>query len=94
MPFPYEVRVRVHSVSEGECPQGFKVGDSWTIKSGLIAGGKTPGGMCVSAYQVVGPVIRDFRFGAEHPYDDDKDITYISCPDPNRRVIYEIRRIR
>ena len=42
------VKVTVHSVLKGECPAGFKVGDSWIIDSG-----KTPGGMCASAYYSV-----------------------------------------
>ena len=90
MPAPYEVKVTVHSITRGECSQGFKVGDSW-----LIAGkGQTPGGMCSGAYNSVAPAIRTFRLGGEHPWDEDKDVTYVACPDSKHRVIYEARRLR
>ncbi|MFH1775562.1 MAG: TIGR04076 family protein [Chloroflexota bacterium] len=85
----YQVKVTVHEVTKGECPRGVKVGDSWVIgKDG------TPAGMCTSAYNAVAPATRVFRFGGEHPWDEDKDVTYISCPDPKHWVIYEVRRLR
>jgi uncharacterized repeat protein (TIGR04076 family) len=89
MPGPYKVKVTVKSVTKGKCPQGFKVGDSW-----LIEDAKTPGGMCTGAYEVVGPTINLFRYGGEHPWDKDKDVTLVSCPDQEHWVIYEVRRLR
>lgn len=89
MPVPYNVRVTIESITKGKCPQGFKVGDSW-----LIEDGKTPGGMCAGAYNSVAPAIRLFRLGGEHPWDSDKDVTHVSCPDPEHWVIYEVTRLR
>ncbi len=86
---PYKVKITVHAVTKNECPQGFKKGDSW-----LIEDGKTPGGMCAGAYNSVAPAVRLFRLGGEHPWDSDKDVTYVSCPDPERILIYEVRRLR
>lgn len=86
---PYKVKVTVQSVIKGECPQGFKAGDSW-----LIEDGKTPGGMCASAYNAVAPAIRVLRLGGEHPWDENKDVTYISCPDSEHGVIHEVTRLR
>lgn len=83
----YKVQVTIKSI-EGECPQEFKVGQSWLID------GKTPAGMCMGAYNSISPAVRVFRFGGEHPWDEDKDVTYISCPDPKNRVIYELKRLR
>ena len=85
----YKVKVTVHSVTKGECPSGFKVGDSW-----LIDNGKTPSGMCADAYTSIAPAIRAFWLGGEQPWDEDRDITCRSCPDPEHLVIYEIRRLR
>ena len=48
-----KIKVTVHEVTKGKCPQGFKKGDSW-----LIPDGKTPGGMCAGAYNSVAPAIR------------------------------------
>ena len=89
MPIPYKVGVTVHSITKEECPQEFKVGDTW-----LIENGKTPSGMCSGAYNSCAPAIRTFRLGGEHPWDDDKDVTCISCPDPKVCVVYEIKRLR
>ena len=83
-----KVRVTVHEVPKDECPQGFEVGDSW-----LIEDGKTPGGMCGSAYNACYPAIWVFRTGGEHHWDKDKDVTYVSCPDPKRHLVYEVRRL-
>ncbi len=84
-----KVKVTVHSITQGKCPQGFKVGDSW-----LIPDGKTPGGMCAGAYNSVASAIRLFRLGGEQPWDKDKDVTYVSCPDPEVVLIYEVRKER
>lgn len=86
---PYEVKVTVQAVTKGSCPQGFKAGDSW-----LIADGKTPGGMCAGAYNSISPAIRLFRYGGEYPWDRVKDVSYVSCPDPEHILIYEVRRLR
>jgi uncharacterized repeat protein (TIGR04076 family) len=86
---PYKIKVTVHEVIRKKCPQGFKVGDSW-----LLEDGKTPGGMCAGAYNSLSPAIRLFRLGGEHPWDKDKDVTYISCPDPESILVYEIKRLR
>ena len=85
----YDVEVMITSVTKGKCPQGFKVGNHWLIKDG-----KTPGGMCAGAYESVSPAIRTFRLGGQHPWDEHKDVTYVSCPDPEHWVIYRVRRFR
>ncbi len=85
----YKVKVTVHLVTKGECPSGFKVGDSW-----LIENGGTPSGMCADAYMSIAPAIRTFWLGGEQPWDEVRDITCRSCPDPEHLVIYEIRRLR
>ncbi|MFC2014293.1 TIGR04076 family protein [Chloroflexota bacterium] len=89
MPIPYKVKVTVHSVTKGECPQGIKASDMW-----LIENGKTPSGMCAGAYASCSPAIRTFRLGGKHPWDESKDVTYVSCPDPKHWVIYEVKRLR
>jgi len=83
----YKVMVKIVSI-EGKCPLNFKVGDKWVIDK------LTPDGMCQGAYQSIYSAIRVFRFGGSHPWDKDKDTTYVCCPDPDNHVIYEIKRIR
>ena len=84
-----DVEVMVKSVTNNSCPQGQKVGDKWFIERG-----KTPGGMCVSAYNAVAPDIWLFSLGGEHPWDKDKDITEVVCPDPNVGLVFEVKRVR
>jgi uncharacterized repeat protein (TIGR04076 family) len=61
----------------------------------LIKEGKlTPAGMCTEAWASVWPWIRTFVFGGKQPWDRDKDITHVSCPDPNRQLIFEVKRLR
>lgn len=84
-----KVKVTIESVTKSECSQGFKAGDSWIIEDG-----KTPGGMCAGAYNSVAPAIRLFRLGGEQPWDSNKDVTHVSCPDPEHQVIYQVTRLR
>jgi len=83
------MQITVKEITKNECPAGFKVGDSWVFDEG-----KTPGGMCTSAYDVVMPFARVLRYGGELPWATDKDVELVSCPDPNVQVIYEIKRLR
>ena len=84
---PEKVLVTVESTLKGNCGQGFKPGDSW-----LIEDGKTPGGMCASAYYAAYPAIRTLRMGGEHPWDKDKNITHVACPDSEVVLIMELKR--
>ena len=78
---PYKIEVTVHSITNGECCDGFKLGDSW-----LIEPGKTPGGMCSSAYQsMYGAINKIIYSGDESP-------KYISCP-LAPMTVYELRKI-
>ncbi|OGO20454.1 MAG: hypothetical protein A2144_00755 [Chloroflexi bacterium RBG_16_50_9] len=84
---PYSVRVTVESAA-GKCPQGFKVGDSW-----LIEDGKTPAGMCASAYHSLFQYMRVFRFGGAHPWEKEDGVAHIACPDAVQRLVHEVRRL-
>ncbi|MBI2980378.1 MAG: TIGR04076 family protein [Chloroflexi bacterium] len=83
----YDVVARVVS-QKGSCGAGHKVGDKW-----LIAG-KTPAGMCFSAFYAVYPTARVLMFGGTLPWEPDPDVTKIACPDAENPVIIELRRVR
>jgi len=85
----YKVQVTVEKILMDECPMGFKVGDSWVIE-----GGKTPAGMCASAYYAAYPTIRTLTMGGGHPWDENKDISHVGCPDAERVLIMEVKRLR
>lgn len=85
----YPLRVTIKEITKGECPQEFKVGQSWDINPQ-----QTPNGMCAGAYLSMAGTLRALGYGAEFPNAENNDFYYVSCPDPKRQVVYEIRRIR
>ena len=83
----YDVLVRVVS-QKGTCGNEHKVGDEWVIS------GKTPEGICLSAFNVILPNVRVLRFGGSYPWDTDPDVTTMACPDAKNPVVFEVRRLR
>jgi uncharacterized repeat protein (TIGR04076 family) len=86
LPKLYDVRVTVKSTPKG-CSQGFQEGDSWLISR------STPGGMCLSAFGAVYRQVMTLRYGGSSPYGEDPDVMLTTCPDPNRGVVYEVKRV-
>lgn len=85
----YDVAIKITS-QKGKCDAGHKVGDEWIIKKD----GLTPGGMCITAYNVSFPYVMTLMFGGSFPWEDNPDITRIACPDPDNPLILELKRIR
>ena len=72
---------------------GWWVGEIWIAVAWFLMV-TVIGAMCVSAYNAVAPDIWLFSLGGEHPWDKDKDITEVVCPDPNVGLVFEVRRVR
>ncbi len=87
MPDSYDVSIKVAS-QKGTCGAEHKVGDEWVLV------GKTPGGICLSAFNALLPSARVLRFGGTFPWADDPDVTTLACPDAENPVVFELRRIR
>jgi len=83
----YDIAIKVIS-QKGTCDAGHKVGDEWVIA------GKTPEGICLSAFSVLYPSARALRFGGSFPWETDPDVTTAACPDANNPVVFELRRLR
>ena len=83
----YDVAVRVIS-QKGTCALEHKVGDEWIIK------GKTPEGICLSAFNSLFPSAQVLRFGGAFPWEGNPDVTIIACPDAENPVVLELRRLR
>jgi len=83
----YDVVARVVS-QQGTCGAGHKVGDEWTIS------GKTPEGICLSAFDAFSPALRVLMFGGAFPWSSDPDTTTAACPDAANPVVFELRRVR
>ncbi len=85
----YEVEIAVKAITTGKCHAGHKVGDTWLCKRD-----KTPEGLCVGAFNAIIPQLRTLIQGGSHYWDNDSDVSYVSCPDRNVQVIYELKRLR
>lgn len=88
MPFDNEIEIEVVE-RKGHCSVDHKVGDTFRIK-----GYKTPGGMCLSAFHAVWPVARTLLLGGVHPWEENKDISTVACPDPDNPVVFRIKRVK
>ena len=83
----YDVLIKVIS-QKGTCNSGHKVGREWVFN------GKTPEGMCSSAFNAMLPELWTLMFGGTFPWSTDPDVTTIACPDPNNPQVIELRRLR
>ena len=84
---PYKVIARVISV-KGECGFDHKPGDE------IVFDGETVNGrICMAALDSLLPKVYAFRYGAEFPWLEDKNVTTHACPDPDNPVVFEIRRV-
>jgi len=88
MPFEKEIEIEVVK-QEGHCSANHRVGEKFLIKNY-----KTPQGICLSAFHAIWPVARTFLLNGVQPWDENKDETYVACPDPDNPVVFKIRRIR
>lgn len=81
--------IEVHIVDileKGECPFGYKVGDTFTFDT------KTPPDMCHWAHLVILPFATALRFGGNIPWEKE-GVCRVCCPDPNNPVVFKIRRV-
>ncbi len=83
----YDVEIKVIS-QKGDCGAGHKVGDAWTIST------ETPSGICLAAFHALLPDFRVLRFGGSFPWEQDKDVSHVACPDAFNPVVFELRRKR
>jgi len=83
---PNRVQITITEILKGRCPQGFKVGDTWLFEKNI-----TPDNMCASAFHAVYPLVKVLYYrGAIHP---DGSPIYITCPDANNPVVYELKTL-
>jgi uncharacterized repeat protein (TIGR04076 family) len=83
--YPVKVEV-IHQ--QGICHQGQKVGDSW------IVNGKTPEGICVSAFAAMCGKISYLEYDAKAPWHKErKNESVCACPDPDNPVVFKLTRL-
>lgn len=85
---PYKISIKVIS-QKGKCAFEHKVGDQW-----MVVEGKTPAGICLSAFDALFPSLHVLRFGGAFPWDSNPDVSTVACPDATNPVVFEVRRLR
>nr|MDO8099132.1 TIGR04076 family protein [Candidatus Njordarchaeota archaeon] len=73
----------------GKCSLGYKVGDR-IVFDGIHIRGK----VCPSALATIVPTIYAFMWGAEFPWNEDRDVTTVPCVDEKNQVVFELKRDR
>ncbi|MFC2068684.1 TIGR04076 family protein [Chloroflexota bacterium] len=82
----YKVVAKVIS-QEGYCAHNQKVGDEWILY------GTAPSGICLNALHSIYPASSVLELGGSFPWEDNPEITTITCPDPKNPVVFELRRL-
>jgi uncharacterized repeat protein (TIGR04076 family) len=91
---PEKVVLKILSV-KGTCDAGLREGQEFDLSNefslGISKDGKT---LCPSAFYAAYPFWRVLRFGGEFPWEKNKDLGHVACPDPFNPVIMELRRVK
>jgi len=72
---------------EGKCSYGHEVGDRFEFTR------YTPAGLCQFACDSIRSAAATLLYGGRFPWAKDSDTTTWACPDPERPVIFELRRV-
>jgi uncharacterized repeat protein (TIGR04076 family) len=46
------------------------------------------------AFGALLPIQRVLRYGGEFPWEKDKDVTLVACPDVENPVVFKLRRLK
>jgi uncharacterized repeat protein (TIGR04076 family) len=91
---PVKVVLKIVSV-KGTCNAGHKVGQEFDLSKEFTLGYREDGkALCPSAFHAVFPSWRVLRFGGEMPWEENRDLAHVACPDSVNPVVMELRRIR
>ena len=91
---PAKVVLRIVSV-QGTCNAGHKVGQEFDLSKEFTLGYREDGkALSLRPFHAVFPSWRVLRFGGELPWEENKDLAHVACPDPVNPLIMELRRIR
>lgn len=72
---------------DGVCSYGHKTGDSFEFTE------RTPTGLCQFASDSLRSAVAALLYGGQFPWVRDSEVTTWACPDPDRPVIFELRRV-
>ena len=94
MAIPEKVILKIVSV-KGNCAAGHRQGQEFDLSKEFTLGSSPDGKfLCPSAFYAAYPQWRVLRFGGEFPWEENKDLAHVACPDAANPVTMELRRIR
>lgn len=77
----------VITVKSGVCADGtHPVGQTITL------GGTIPEGFCSGAWGAIFPYLMTLKYGGDFPWEKEKGVVNIHCPDPDG-IVLEVRRV-
>jgi len=79
-----DVKVTVIS-QKGFCGHGHNEGDSW------VCGGKTPAGVCASAYAAIYPTLRALSAGGSFEWANPDGSVDLACPDHLNPLVMRLK---
>jgi uncharacterized repeat protein (TIGR04076 family) len=86
----YDVTVKmVGKECNGECGYGHKEGDTWEVKGPMEM---VLENICPSALKAIDEAVMVMRYGGQFPWQTDPETYTVTCPDPNVRNKFELRR--
>jgi uncharacterized repeat protein (TIGR04076 family) len=86
----YKIKIKLVDIrGTGVCSQGLRVGDTFELNEN---GQPMPANFCAWAFMLLWPFITTLMYGGTLPWEKDPDKAYVSCPDPESTVIFEITR--
>ncbi len=68
------------------CDQGFKLGDVFELKEHTHS-------FCSLAYSSIYPVAQVMRYGGRFPWEPEKDVQIMGCPDPYNTIVFKISAV-
>lgn len=86
--YKYKVVATIIEIrGDGVCSYGHKVGDSFEFTQ------YTPAGLCQFACDSLRSAVAALLYGGQFPWMQNSDVSTWACPDPERPVIFELKRV-
>ncbi len=91
---PEKVILKIVSV-KGTCSAGHREGQEFDLSKEITVGYSQDGrALCPSAFYAAFPSWRVLRHRGEFPWEENKDLAHVACPDPFNPLIMELRRVK
>ncbi len=91
---PEKVILKIVSV-KGTCAAGHREGQEFDLSGEFTLGYSKDGkALCPSAFYAAFPSWRVLRFHGELPWEKNKDLAHVACPDPFNPLIMELKRVK